>query len=77
MTSILSLASIVISVAASVIGVINHKRIRSSCCGRKTEVSLDIENTTPPTAHDSRPGFPAASEGSTAPTVTERPPIGT
>jgi len=28
--------------------VVNHKRIRSSCCGKKLEASLDIENTTPP-----------------------------
>jgi hypothetical protein len=29
---------------------INHKRIRSTCCGRKMEVSLDFESTTPPGA---------------------------
>ena len=28
--------------------VVNHKRIRSSCCGQKLEASIDIENTTPP-----------------------------
>jgi hypothetical protein len=39
--------SLAISVVSSVLAVINHKRIRSSCCGRKTEISLDIENTTP------------------------------
>ena len=26
---------------------VNHKRIRSSCCGRKMEVSVDVEETTP------------------------------
>lgn len=26
---------------------LNHKRVRSTCCGRKLEVSLDIEATTP------------------------------
>ena len=30
---------------------INHKRIRSNCCGKKIEASLDIENTTPPHEH--------------------------
>jgi len=30
---------------------INHKRIRSNCCGKKLEASLDIENTTPPHEH--------------------------
>jgi hypothetical protein len=27
---------------------VNHKRIRSNCCGKKIEASLDIEDTTPP-----------------------------
>lgn len=26
---------------------VNHKRCRSSCCGRNVEVSVDVENTTP------------------------------
>ena len=45
--SVMGLVALVISVVGTVIGVINHKRIRSSCCGRKLETSLDIENTTP------------------------------
>ena len=40
--------AIFISVATAVIGVINHKRIRSKCCGREASASIDIENTTPP-----------------------------
>jgi hypothetical protein len=47
-SSALSLGSIIISVLGSVIALVNHKRIRSNCCGAKTEVSLDIESTTPP-----------------------------
>jgi hypothetical protein len=27
---------------------VNHKRCRSVCCGKKLEVSMDIESTTPP-----------------------------
>ena len=27
---------------------INHKRIRSNCCGKKLVASIDIEETTPP-----------------------------
>lgn len=46
-SEILSTAAILVSVLGSVIAVINHKRIRSSCCGRKLEASLDIEATTP------------------------------
>ena len=34
--------------ASAVYAAINHKRIRSTCCGRKMEVSLDFESTTPP-----------------------------
>jgi hypothetical protein len=32
-------------VTSIVIAAINHKRIRSNCCGRKLEASLDIEDT--------------------------------
>lgn len=45
---IVSYVAIALSAATAIIGVINHKRIRSSCCGKKAEVSLDIETTTPP-----------------------------
>ena len=27
---------------------VNHHRCRSACCGRKMEVSFDVEETTPP-----------------------------
>ena len=37
-----------VSVLTAVVGVINHKRIRSNCCGKIAEASIDIENTTPP-----------------------------
>ena len=47
-SSIVSYVAIAISVFTTVIGIVNHKRIRSSCCGKKTDVSLDIEDTTPP-----------------------------
>lgn len=33
-----------------VIGILaklNHKRLRSSCCGKKVEVSVDLETTSP------------------------------
>ena len=47
-TSIAAYVSLAISTAAVILGVINHKRIRSSCCGKEASVSLDIESTTPP-----------------------------
>jgi hypothetical protein len=47
-SGILSIVAVIVSVGTTVIGIINHKRIRSSCCGRKVEVSVDVEETTPP-----------------------------
>lgn len=42
-------ASIVIAIIVlkQVYNAINHKRIRSTCCGRKLEASMDVEDTTP------------------------------
>ena len=36
---------IVLTVVGIIYGAINHKRFRSNCCGRKLEVSIDVENT--------------------------------
>jgi hypothetical protein len=47
---ILSVVAIVLSVGSAVIGVINHKRVVSTCCGRKADISFDIQSTTPPAA---------------------------
>ena len=42
-------ASIVIAllVLKQVYNTINHRRIRSNCCGTKLEASVDIDETTP------------------------------
>jgi hypothetical protein len=48
-TTIIAYSGFLIGLASTIIGVINHKRIRSRCCGTKIETSIDIENTTPPT----------------------------
>ena len=53
-TGILAIIGVVISVGSVIIGTINHQRIRSNCFGRKLEVSLDIEKTTPPAPADSQ-----------------------
>jgi len=54
---ILSIVAVIISVAGSVFTIINHKRIRSKCCGSKEIVlaSLDIENTSPDKPKSPRP----------------------
>lgn len=47
-SSALAIGSLIVSLGGSILAVINHRRIRSNCCGTKTEVSLDIEATTSP-----------------------------
>ena len=44
-TSIIAIIGLVISVASTVIAVINHTRIKSMCCGKKIEMSIDISKT--------------------------------
>ena len=46
-TTIIAYTGFLLSIGTAVIGAINHKRIRSNCCGKKIESSIDIENTTP------------------------------
>jgi len=50
-TQIVSYVALAIAVGGMVVGVFNHKRIRSSCMGRTASMSLDIE-TTSPQKHD-------------------------
>ena len=45
---ILSIVAIIISIGGSIIAIINHKRIRSNCCGKEIIASVDVESTTPP-----------------------------
>jgi len=47
--NILGIVAIVISSITAIVGALNHTKIRSVCCGRKLEASLDIEKTSPPT----------------------------
>ena len=39
--------SLVLIVLRELYNLINHKRLRSSCCGKTIETSIDIEDTTP------------------------------
>jgi len=45
--NIFGLVALVISVMTAIIGMINHKRIRSNCNGKEVVMSIDVENTTP------------------------------
>ena len=46
--TIIGFVGLLLSVTTVVMGIINHKRLRSSCCKKEIEVSFDVENTTPP-----------------------------
>ena len=43
--TVLSIVALIVSIGGTIIGIINHKRIVSSCCGRKADLSLDINDT--------------------------------
>lgn len=46
-TNILGLVGFGVSILGIIYTAVNHKRIRSKCCGKLFEASLDVENTTP------------------------------
>ena len=49
--------SLIFSVGGAIITALNHTRIRSACCGKKIEMSVDIDKTvrTPPSPEQPRP----------------------
>ena len=47
-TTLLSGAALIISVIGTVFTAINHKRVRSKCCGRTGEISIDVDSTRSP-----------------------------
>ena len=46
-TAIIAYCGLALSSAGAVFAAIQHKRIRSNCCGKLLEASFDIESTTP------------------------------
>ena len=38
----------IISFVIALLVKLNHKRFKSSCCGKKMEITIDVESTTPP-----------------------------
>jgi hypothetical protein len=44
---IMSGVALFIAVGGSILAIVNHKRLRSSCCGKSIVMSLDVEATTP------------------------------
>jgi hypothetical protein len=41
---ILGIVALVISIGTTIMGIINHKRLRSKCCKRSIEVQVDIDS---------------------------------
>lgn len=46
-SQVLASIAIAVSILGTVYTAVNHTRVRSVCCGKKIEVSLDVEKTTP------------------------------
>lgn len=53
--TIVAYVGCILSVIATIVTAVNHKRIRSKCFNREVVVSLDIENTTPVDAQNPPP----------------------
>ena len=64
-TGIIAIVGLIISVGGSAMAVVNHRRIRSNCCGLPLVASVDIEDTTPT---DLRIKIPGTKPGSAPPT---------
>jgi hypothetical protein len=45
--NIMGLVALIVSIGGIVLGIINHKRIRSKCGDKEIVASIDIENTSP------------------------------
>ena len=48
-TGIIAIVGLIVSIGGSLLAVVNHRRIRSNCCGIPLVMSVDVETTTPPT----------------------------
>ena len=46
-SKIIGIIALITSVGGSIIAVINHKKSRCGLCGKKLEISLDIDQTSP------------------------------
>jgi flagellar biosynthesis GTPase FlhF len=46
-SSIVGWSGLVLSILGIIYSAVNHKHIRSNCCGRVIDFSIDVENTNP------------------------------
>jgi hypothetical protein len=70
---IIGLVALAISIIGSILGVINHRRIRSHCCGKDLIASIDVETTD--TKEDLKIKIPKRSEDVNLPPSPEPPRI--
>lgn len=47
-TTLLSTIALIVSIGGTFLGILNHRRVISKCCGRSVDFSLDVNQTTPP-----------------------------
>ena len=47
-TTVIAYCGFITILLLAVVGAVNHKRIRSNCCGWILSASFDVEATTPP-----------------------------
>lgn len=48
-----------LTIVGAIYAAVNHKHIRSNCCGRVGEISLDVDTVTPNTSVQATPLAPA------------------
>ena len=46
-SQIMGAVALIVSIGGVIVGIINRKRIRSNCCGKIAEASLEITTITP------------------------------
>jgi hypothetical protein len=46
-TGALGIIAFLISSGGAIYAAINHKRVRMNCCGKKMDVSVDVDSTEP------------------------------
>ena len=47
-----------LTIAGAIYAAINHKRIRSNCCGKRGEISLDVDTMPANSAPSPKPAVP-------------------
>ena len=72
-SGIIGLVALGISIIGSILGVINHRRLRSHCCGQDLVASIDVESTD--TKEDLKIKIPERPNGVNLPPSPEPPKI--